>query len=214
VSAIRRKIRRNPTDEFGSAIRRKIRRNPTAEFGAAIRRKIRRIGAGRIPSRRFVGRIVDTCESAGVAIVVFPVWARVGAVTLLVVAGAIAVAVAASGAPAAALPSLLTIPIAVRLAQIRLRADAERIIVRNFWSNWETPRSEIAVFFVKDMVDLSSRSERQRTVYARFRDGTSRRLAATKRDYFKFLPYWPRRNARNQADDICVRLNDWLHAGP
>ena len=136
------------------------------------------------------------------------------AIGLLVVGALFATLWAVSDTPQAGLVLLPIVPVSIRLAAVRVETSDDRLVARNFWSSWAVKRSDIVAFVVEDLVDLASRSERQRTVYVHLRDGTSRRLAATKRDYFKLFPYRPRRNARNEADDICVRLNEWLHAGP
>jgi hypothetical protein len=118
-----------------------------------------------------------------------------------------------SDTPQVALFLLPIVPVCIRLAAVRVRTTGDRLVVRNFLRTHDLHREEIERFVVEDYISGGPQS-RSRTVYAYLRNGRWVSLAATSFGYWKFLAYWPRRNARNEADGICAALDEWLHAGP
>jgi hypothetical protein len=149
----------------------------------------------------------------GVAAEVRATGSRAGAIGLLVAGGLFATLWAVSDTPQVALFLSPIVPVCIRLAAVRVRTTGDRLVVRNFLRTHDLHREEIERFVVEDYVSGGPQS-RSRTVYAHLRNGRWVSLAATSFGYWKFLVYWPRRNARNEADDICAALDGWLHAGP
>jgi hypothetical protein len=142
-----------------------------------------------------------------------PTIAWVEAIGLLFFAGIFGGLLALSDTPQVALLFVPLVAAAVRLPMIRVRAEGDRLRVRNFWQTYDVDRAAIAGFLVDDNIDLGGRNARQRTVYVSLRNQRTQRLSATKRTYYKLLAFLPQKGKRNRADDICDQLNAWLRSG-
>jgi hypothetical protein len=137
---------------------------------------------------------------------------RSSATALLLFGAAFALIWAISDTPQVAVVMLPLVPLAIRVAMEKSWIDADdRLHARNVFRTFTAARSEIAKFAVEDVI--GGRAARKRVVDAHLLDGSTIRLAATKSFYGKLFAAVPRPGARNEADDVCAELNDWLEAG-
>ena len=136
---------------------------------------------------------------------------RTAAFGILVFGGFLAGLFAVSDTPLVALAFVPLVPVAARVAVIRAWVDGDRLHVRNFWRTYDLGRGEISHFEVIDDIDF--RTSRRRMVYVCLPDRRRRAVSATKRVYRKLLAFLPKTGKRNDADEICERLNDWLRSG-
>ena len=131
------------------------------------------------PCRGFLRRILDTGETASVAMDLQAPGTRFAAIQLLCLFALLALLFVVGGTAEAAIPLVVVVPAAIRVAMVRVWLDDDRLHVRNFWRTLDLARPDIEFFGIEDT--LGGKASRRHLVFVQLRDGRTRRLSATTR---------------------------------